>query len=568
MIKSIAKVDFPLHSICKNCIVSHCKNKLYSFDILCNHIPEAEFTLDKKIREELSTTGAFWAMAISDISFFAEHVCGFIPRAAQKEVLLCSAKKIVLRLPRQSGKTIAICIKALFHALTNPRTRVLIVTPFETQVLNILSKMNDIISDSPVKEFVYMSKKGKYYTSQPFNINFKNGSQISAYNVNQSGGTNIRGQSGHFLILDELDYIAKEAVEAVLPIMNANPDIKLLAASTPSGIKSFFWNWCHADDFKEVHYKYPEMEHYSVALDEEWKKSTEADVYKREILAEFTVQEAGVFNNLYIDKAVDDYYFDDLVRFPERVQRGIYTIGVDWNESLAGVHIIVTKFDAESNKYIIQNLEIIPPSTFTQIKAVNRILELNEIYQPKHIVVDVGFGITQIQMLKKYGVENPETHIEDRLVPLEYSSYVEITDPITGKPSKQKLKPLLVSVTTRYLENNRLILPKNQDYPSKLVGQMRDYKIVGMSASNIPIYSKGYVHTLEAMMNSLWGMYLYSPESFVHTGHTQHFAPITQKNTNTTTGLIKFPKTKTAGFSRGSLLLPRSNRNSFERGRF
>jgi len=516
----------------------------------------------------LSTAGAFWATAINDISFFAEHVCGFVPRYAQQEVLLCPAKKIVLRLPRQSGKTIAICIKALFFALTSQKSRTLIVTPLEPQVYNIMNKLNEIIMDSPVKEFVYSSRKGKFYTAQPFNINFKNGSQISAFNVNQSGGTNIRGQSGHLLILDELDYIAKEAIEAVLPIMNANPNIKLIAASTPSGIKSFFWNWCHADDFKEVHYKYQEMEHYSAAMDEEWKKTAELDSYKREILAEFTVQEAGVFNNLYIDKAVAEYEFDDLVRYPERVQQGVYCLGVDWNESLAGVHIVISKYDTTSLKYIIQNIEIIAPSSFTQIKAVNRILELNEIYQPKHIVVDVGFGITQIQMLKKHGSEHPECKIEERLIALEYSSFVEIVDPITGKLTKQRLKPLLVSITTRYLENNRLILPKSEDYPSKLVGQMRDYRIQSMSASNTPIYSKGYVHTLEAMMNALWGMYLYSPESFVHSNVVEHYAPITQRNTNSLTGLSKFPKTRIAGFTRGSLLLPSSRKKIFTRSGF
>ncbi len=559
LIQKILKVKYPVHDICKRCVKTHCFEKGLTFDIKCTPIPaEKRETLPKESKN-LSSKELFWYYAMTDIEFFAEKVCSFPLRYAQKEALMCNSNNIVLRLPRQSGKTITIAIASLYFAFTHPGKRVLIVTPYENQIRNIFDKMNEMIQGSPIAEFIHSTRTGKYYASQPFDIRFKGGSRISGFNVNQSGGDSIRGQSGDMMVLDELDYIAKEAVEASLAIMNANPDIRIMAASTPSGYRNFFWKWCTTTPYyKEIHYSYSEMEHYSLERDTEWKKILEADVYKREIDAEFTIQEAGVFNNAFLDKSLQMYPFD-AVGSGYTPHDGVYCLGVDWNESVAGVHIVVVRYTPLDEKLTVSNIIIVPPSEFTQIRAVNKIIELNDYYRPKRIVVDEGFGLTQIQMMKKYGVDHPDSGLNTVLKVVNYNGDINTVDPITHGVVKQKIKPLIVSLTVRFLENNRLVLPKSEDFPSKLVGQMRDYMIESMSSGNVPKYSKGYVHTLEAYMNALYGFWTISPEAYLP-HPPESFSPVTKPNhVQRAAGLStkNFGKLRNTRFERSKRLLER-----------
>jgi len=57
----------------------------------------------------------------------------------------------------------------------------------------------------------------------------------------------------------------------------------------------------------------------------------------------------------------------------------------------------------------------------------------------------------------------------------------------------------MVSVTSRYLEENKLVLPKSENKQHGLIHQMKNYEQVGLSEGNVPKYSKGYVHTLESL---------------------------------------------------------------------
>jgi hypothetical protein len=58
---------------------------------------------------------------------------------------------------------------------------------------------------------------------------------------------------------------------------------------------------------------------------------------------------------------------------------------------------------------------IVPASKFTQVESIKKIQELNDKYQPFKILVDKGYGNTQIQLLTKYGEDNPQSHMLDRL---------------------------------------------------------------------------------------------------------------------------------------------------------
>jgi len=111
--------------------------------------------------------------------------------------------------------------------------------------------------------------------------------------------------------------------------------------------------------------------------------------------------------------------------------------------------------------------------------------------------MDEGFGMTQIQALKHWGVQNNEEVFLNALETIPFGGQLEIFDNFLGTYVKTDVKQFLVQNTKRLLENKRLILPKSEDNKTKLIGQMRDYAIERLTETGKPKYKKGYVHTLE-----------------------------------------------------------------------
>jgi len=90
------------------------------------------------------------------------------------------------------------------------------------------------------------------------------------------------------------------------------------------------------------------------------------------------------------------------------------------------------------------------------------------------VLLDEGFGVTQAQALKQWANNNAPEYI-DKIQSLSFSSAISTFDPITGTYTKVPAKMFIVQLTTRMLENERLILPRNLDTKYKLIGQMRQY---------------------------------------------------------------------------------------------
>ncbi|HRV02233.1 MAG TPA: terminase family protein [Mesotoga sp.] len=501
--QAILNIDYELDPMCANCVFRHVSEKGLDFDVRCRPIPKGGIRELYGIDE-----GDDVAMMLFDPVYFAFDL-GFELRRFQREILTCTSKRKTLRISRQCGKTIAMGISALHYAFTNERKRVLIATPQDNQVKNIFDKMNSMIQSSELLRASITSKssiKGRFYSSDPYEISFSNGSVISGFTTGFSSGKGIRGQSADFIVIDEMDYMGVPDVEAVIAILSGNPDADLIASSTPSGDHSFFYMWCNSPQFKELHAQYQSMEHYSERQDAEFKAMYTKEGYEREILALFTAQENGVFPNHFIDRAVKDYSYN-----VDNLPQGIYTLGVDWNESFAGVHLALVRYDTELNRFVTYT-DIVEPSRFTQPEAVRRIIELHKKYHFQKIVVDKGFGQMQVQSLYSIADSNPSLITEDQIVPVGFSDTIELLHPINGQKFEQMMKVFIVQTTSRYFERNLITLSSSDDIGNRLVKQLRSYKVEGTTDRG-PRYSKGYVHTLEAFILALYGMYLINAES-------------------------------------------------------
>ena len=80
---------------------------------------------------------------------------------------------------------------------------------------------------------------------------------------------------------------------------------------------------------------------------------------------------------------------------------------------------------------------------FNQLKGVAKIKELTHEWKPDFIYVDAGFGTTQVELLKEYGLRHPETKLHNIVKPIDMGSKTELKDPVTGEVLKKHTKHLM-----------------------------------------------------------------------------------------------------------------------------
>ena len=237
----------------------------------------------------------------------------------QVEMLRDRSIKKVARCGRRTGKTETMCIEMLWKAFTKPMHRILVVTPYETQVRLIFTRLNEIINESPL-----VKKELKRVTKNPYWIEFNNGAIICGFTTGASsgsGGASIRGQRADAIYMDEVDYMSEADFDSVMAIAGERPDITIFMSSTPTGKRSKFWLACTNPKMGFKEHFHPSMHNpnFDERMDAEFKAQLSEQGYVHEILAEFGTQDTGVFDKNKIDAAREGlcYAYNDLDYYQE-----------------------------------------------------------------------------------------------------------------------------------------------------------------------------------------------------------------------------------------------------------
>ena len=474
------------------------KNKRDELQV-CNLIKTRMDTSKEFLKELEGDEASLVEILFNPVKWSAAEL-KWVPRWYQDYMLSCSAYRKVNRIGRRAGKTETLCVKMMHHTYTNENTISLVIAPYKNQVGLIFDRIDVLLSES---EAVVSSIKRN--TKNPYRLEFYNGSKILGFTSGTRTGsksTGIRGQDAHAIFIDEADFLSPSDFEVILAILASRPDCYLWASSTPTGKREMYWRWCSEPElgFKEFH--------YSSSVSPNWTRQTESlqkslyteQGYAHEFDAEFGEETEGVFLNKYIDRAVQDYTLGRV----KKNKDSIYTMGVDWNAADKGTHIVVVEWNKTLNSgkgaYKVVEKVIISQIEFTQVKACEEIIALNQKWDPTYIYVDQGFGNTQIEMLHKYGLENPKTRLANKVKGIFFGDTMEIRDPVTKQRVKKHMKPFMVNLAVRRLEDDLIILPEDEDVKHGLVGQMRDYTVIRRTALGQPIYSDDDDHTLVAWM--------------------------------------------------------------------
>lgn len=419
-------------------------------------------------------------------------------------------------IPTHNSWTMALFM--LHYAYTHNHGRVLVLTPMKTHAEVLFKELEKMIAGSTtIKESVRRS-----ITSPHPIVELANGSTIRFFSTGMSSGgkANVaRGQEADVIVLDELDYMGPEDLDAIIAMLTKTSDGSesktLIGASTPTGKREKFWEWCTRGTrpnpetgtparFREFWFPSYVNPYFDKEQEQEFRDEYKESVYRHEIEAEWGEDIDGVFARRYLDTAFSIADWRYKAEIPAR--ESFFLMGVDWDKYGAGTNILVLEVCNEyypdetfSRKIRPVFREETTRDEFTYTKAVRRIIELNEIFQPQHIYVDRGSGEMQVEELKRHGMDHPETMLSKRVRGISFSENVIAYDPVNKQEIKKKMKPFMVDNLQRILEREYLVLPTSDEH---LYRQMLGYTISRTTQFGDPVFQEGEAgdHALDALM--------------------------------------------------------------------
>lgn len=481
-------------------------------------------TLDYTKAKEILDDPVKWAQIFVNIFDNAtKQKQPWVARWYQAEMMRDESDKKVYRCGRRTGKSECMVMEALKNATTKKHYRILIVTPYETQVRLLFMRINEILDESPLlKSMVTRNVKN------PYIMEFNNGCAILGFTTGASSGSgaaSIRGQKADLIVLDECDYMSSADFDSVMAIAGEREGIKIIMSSTPTGRRGHFYYSCTDPKRGFSHHHHPSTHnpHWSLKMESEFRAMLSEQGYVHEIMAEFGTQDTGVFNKDKVDAAMRfKYYAYDKLSYiqeehakirkqetGEDITYYLYdkmnpapfnplrTMAVDWDKFGASSSIVILEYIPEFKKFMVLKRIEVPRAQYHYDAAVNLIIELNEIYNPSWIYCDAGAGEYQVERLHIHGDEHPETGLKHKVIRRNFKQSLDIEDPITHEIEKKPLKHFMINQLQIAFERDLIILSPFDEILHK---QLIDYEVIKYTGvTHDPVFTDKNEHFVDAL---------------------------------------------------------------------
>jgi phage FluMu gp28-like protein len=221
-----------------------------------------------------------------DPVLFAALVLGFRATGYQAAFLRTRSKRVLLRWPRQSGKTRALAVYAVWFSVFHPASTTLIVAPSRRQSMIVSDLVHGYLSAMPKR--VRASLVGR---AQRTTIRLRNRSAI----VSLPNSENLlRGYTAHLIIADEAAFFRNDEsiFLHVLTPMLATTDGRMVVSSTPWGKGTMFYRYSMDPAWERHHVTWQEAAAEGVydpsfRAQIEWTREARPLTYRMEYMAEF-----------------------------------------------------------------------------------------------------------------------------------------------------------------------------------------------------------------------------------------------------------------------------------------
>lgn len=295
---------------------------------------------------------------------------------------------ITLNASRQSGKTFLATIVAVYWALDEPNSHIMLCSPTDSQVRKIYKQIIKMLS--PALKALVKSYKIQAGDSE---IVFNNGSVLLFRSA--ASENSLRGYSNTHLILDESAFMKTDVWHEVLAPTLAVRGKKVLFCSTPKG-KNLFYEYYQRGLNKEKTYcsfkiTYDQNPYANKEFIEEQKRILPEIIFKQEYLGEF-VDSSSVFKNV-----------DELASLNKSVpnnQRCV--IGIDIAFSID--YSVAIVLDSKGNM-----LDYLRINRLDTPELVNKLTEFINRWKPyKTIIEENNQGRVILDLLKQKGLHRIE----------------------------------------------------------------------------------------------------------------------------------------------------------------
>lgn len=405
-------------------------------------------------------------------------------------------------------------VEMLHQCSTNVNFRVLMAAPYENQIRNMFTRLNELIAESPLVAAQVVSS-----TKSPYKIEFANGSMILGFTTGDDASS-IRGQKADWIYMDEVDFMSEYCFEVVAAVAIERSEIGITVSSTPLGKRSKFYQMCTDPEMGYSQHYHPSTHNpnWNAQMEAELRAQLTAEGYVHEVLAEFGTQEAGVFDKTKLDEAMkkENYAYNELDyyqineckesnQWPEMLMYNksykappniFRTMGVDFDKYQASSSILILDYDITTRKTKVLKRYEMPRAEYSYDNAFNSIVQLNEIYNPSWIYCDRGSGEYIIERLHIYGEEHPESGLKSKVKGWSFANKIDMMDPITKEMVRHPIKSFMVNQLQLLVERGNLIL---SPYDKVLSKQLMDYEVEKVTASGAPIYTSENEHFVDAL---------------------------------------------------------------------
>lgn len=421
-------------------------------------------------------------------------------------------RRVTLRIRRQTGKTIFLVVYALWALIFEGSKRhleVLVVAPQQHHVNTWYERFCHFIDNCPFLKSMIVERKK---TPNLF-IRFENGSFI---NLIPGGpeGTSVRSKTADILFIDEADYLTPGAETAIAGLIKTHTQV--IATTTIRGNKTMFYRWCNVDKgWLNLHIDSETDPDFSPEEEAELRASgLTRQAYDREVRCVWTDADATVYPLNLLDRAAayDEWEYEDYINPSMSLPTsGPCFMGVDWDKYGAGSTLLVLQEDMGENSPTHGMLRVvyreeIPRTDHSLMKAVERVIWLNDYFSPNRINCDRGYGEHQVETLQAHGLAHPETHLHERVVGIASQSRIELVDPVTGAGMKKPLKAYMVARSQYLLEQDKFAFTRAD---TLLLEQLAEYEVIDAEKE---VYTHKNDHCVDALNLAVLAYVQYSGE--------------------------------------------------------
>ncbi|MHB8603386.1 MAG: phage terminase large subunit [Nitrosotalea sp.] len=385
-------------------------------------------------------------VALDDPVTFCRVILDFSPFSYQQKFILDKAGRIVVCAGRQVGKSEMTSARAIWFAVSHPKTNTLIISATLRQSMLMFDKILNKIEAS------YLVKKYVTYRSRT-RVKLQNGSWIIALPCGRTGAT-LRGFTAHQLIFDEAAFIPEEVISEVALPMLATTSGNAIMLSTPLDKSHIFYKAFTSSTWSKYHF--PSSINPKISKDflDEMLALNGQQAFDQEYMAEFVEDQKSYFPMTLLRTCVhaceaSKCEYCQILSEQSQNPRIFATLASEHRKFFAGQDpggkqdpaalVVVEKMADETLRVVLTKTYLANPKEKDENLYTRFMVETNDIHQVLHF---------QKLILDSTGLGNPIIeHAKDLKLPAE------------GLQLTIKSKEQILSNIRLLLENKKIILP-------------------------------------------------------------------------------------------------------------